>query len=152
MDATESPSAEPPPTEQKIDPVAVELLAHTLFRTIFRDGVRVPLRVEGLVDLEVAVRDNNILVNVGQVQAELPPLAVWRITVAYQGHPVLDYGRGIRNDAKVHVPRLCFLLLTTWAQRRKRYRARVGGRPAPERTAIDPRDARSRPAGEPPAG
>jgi hypothetical protein len=114
-----------PPLVTTLDTRTVEVLAHTLFGTVFREGVRVPIRVSGLVDMDVVVKDNNVLLNVGRVEAEIPALSLWRITLAYRGHPVVDYGRGIPNDAKVHVPRLCFLLLMSWTERRRRFKARA---------------------------
>jgi hypothetical protein len=135
---------------QSLDSATVEMLTHTIFRILFRDGVRLPLHVDGLVDMDVVVKDNNIVIDVGRLEAELPPLSVWRVTVAYHGHPVLDYGRGVPNDAKVHLPRLCHLLLTSWVQRRKRYRARLGASLAGAPNTSGPREDRARPVGEPP--
>jgi hypothetical protein len=102
----------------------VEVLTHTLFRTLFRDGVRVPIRLPGLMDVDVVAKDNNLLLNVGRLEADIPPLSVWRITLAYRGHKVVEYGRGVKNDVKVHVPRLGFLLLTSWVERRRRFKVR----------------------------
>jgi hypothetical protein len=140
-----------PPVERTLDTGTVEVLAHTLFRTMFREGVRVPIRVSGLIDMDVVVKDNNVLLNVGRVEAELPPLSIWRITLAYRGHPVVDYGRGIQNDARVHIPRLCFLLLMSWTERRRRYKARARAELAQNRelATITPGDRRPGPVGEP---
>jgi hypothetical protein len=142
-----------PPVERALDPAMVEVLAHTVFRRLFPEGVRVPIRMSGLIDMDIVVKDNNVLLNVGRVEAELLPLSVWRITVAHRGHPVVEYGRGVRNDAKIHIPRLCFLLLASWAERRRRYKVRARAewtRNLPLST-FTPGERRRGPVGEPPA-
>jgi hypothetical protein len=103
---------------------AVEMLASGVFQAIFRDGVRVPLKMKGLMDLDLVIKDNNILINMNQVQGEVPELSVWRITFAYRGKPVMEYGRGIKNDIKIHFPQAIFLLLAVWREKRKKNRAR----------------------------
>jgi hypothetical protein len=152
-DSRENRAKDAPWVERTLDPGTVEVLAHTLFRTAFPQGVRVPIRVNGLIDMDVVVKDNNVLFNVGHVEAELPPLSVWRITLAHRGKPVAEYGRGVPNDAKIHIPRLCFLLLTSWAQRRRRYRARARAESdrSLELSSFAPSDRRAGPVGEPPA-
>jgi hypothetical protein len=149
----ENPTGVDPPVEQSLDTTTAEVLAHALFRTLFKEEVRVPIRVSGLIDVDVVIKDNNVLLNVGRVEAALPPLSIWRITLAYRGHPVAEYGRGVRNDAKVHVPRLLFLLLMSWAQRRKRFQGRAQAAPVRSRTsaAMPASDRRAGPVGEPPA-
>jgi hypothetical protein len=112
------------PAQKALDTATVEVLTHTLFRTLFREGVRVPIRLSGLADVDVVVKDDNVLLNVGRVEAEILPLSVWRVTLAYRGHTVVEYGRGVKNDVKVHVLRLGFLLLTSWVERRRRYKTR----------------------------
>ncbi|MGA8302397.1 MAG: hypothetical protein WA691_06655 [Thermoplasmata archaeon] len=114
-----APSDAVSPPAKALDSGTVEVLAHALFRTVFREGMRVPIRMEGLVDMDVVVQDNNLLLNMNHLPAELPQLAIWRITLAFQGEPVVEYGRGVRNDVKIHLPRLCFLLLAGWAARRR---------------------------------
>jgi hypothetical protein len=121
---TEPPRTRPEsaaPVDWSLDTEAAEVLVRTLFRTFFRDGVRVPLQWKGLLDMDVVAKDNNLLLNMQSVEAELPPLSVWRVTLAYRGKPIVEYGRGVKNDVKIHVPRLCYVLLTGWAGRRKRY-------------------------------
>jgi hypothetical protein len=113
------------PVDRSLDIEAAEVLVRTLFRTFFRDGIRVPLQWNGLLDMDVVAKDNNLLLNMQSVEAELPPLSVWRVTLAYRGKPIVEYGRGIKNDVKIHVPRLCYVLLTGWVGRRKRYLLRA---------------------------
>lgn len=119
-----------------LDSRTIEVLASTVFRTIFRDGLRVPLKVPGLIDLDVAVQDNNVLLNLNQVQASIPQLSIWRITFAFQGRPVVEYGRGIKNDVKFHLPQLFFLWLTIWQEKRRKNRAQARGEAARERAMV----------------
>jgi hypothetical protein len=103
------------------------------------------------MDLDVVAKDNNVLLNVGRLEAEIPPLSVWRITLAYRGHKVVEYGRGVKNDVKVHVPRLGFLLLTSWVERRRRYKVREQDTAVPDRgmTTIPVGDRHAGSVGEP---
>jgi hypothetical protein len=124
------------PIQKSLDTKTVELLALTVFRTLFRDGVHVPLKMKGAMDLDLVIKDNNILVNMNQVQADIPELSIWRITFAYRGKPIVEYGRGIKNDVKLHIPQLCFLLLAMWQEKRKKNKAKARGEVAREREMI----------------
>ncbi|MGD0587669.1 MAG: hypothetical protein ABSA63_02615 [Thermoplasmata archaeon] len=123
-------------SEKTLDAKTVEVLALAVFRTLFRDGVHVPLKVDGLMDMDLTVKDNNVLLNLNQVQANVPELSIWRITFAYRGKPVVEYGRGIKNDMKVHFPQLCFLMLAAWREKRKKNQARASGDLALERELV----------------
>src|ERR1700691_1204940 len=109
--------------ERALDTRAIEVLALTVVRALFRDGVRIPIKVTGLSDMEVVVRDADVTVNLNQLQMQVPPLAIWRVTVAYQGRPLVEYGRGIKNDMKVHLGQLFFLLMVIWREKRKNRKA-----------------------------
>ncbi|MGD0249682.1 MAG: hypothetical protein ABSB97_02165 [Thermoplasmata archaeon] len=127
---TESPSSRTDArviTDRKLDTKTVEVLALAVFRTMFREGIRVPIKMNGMMDLDLVVKDNNVLVNLNQVQAEVPELSIWRITFAYRGKPVVEYGRGIKNDVKFHFPQMCFLLLAIWREKRKKNKAKALG-------------------------
>jgi hypothetical protein len=114
-------------SEKTLDTKTVEVLALAVFRTLFRDGIHVPLKVIGAMDMDLVVKDNNVLLNMNQVHATVPELSIWRITFAYRGKPVIEYGRGIKNDMKVHLPQLFFLMLAAWREKRKNDRARARG-------------------------
>jgi len=121
---------------KRLNTKTVEVLAHTIFQTLFRDGVHVPLKMKGLMDLDLVVRDNNVFLNMNQVQAEMPELSIWRITFAYKGKPVVEYGRGIKNDLKIHFPQACFLLLAIWQEKRKKNKARARGEATRDRELV----------------
>ncbi len=114
-------------TDRKLDTKTVEVLALAVFRTLFREGLHVPVKIEGMTDLDLVVKDNNVLLNLNRVSMEVPELLVWRIAFAYQGKPVLEYGRGIKNDLKIHYPQLCFLLVAIWREKRRKNRAKARG-------------------------
>lgn len=129
-----------------------EALLHTLFRSVFRDGVRVPLRVDGVIDMEVVAKDNNVVLNTYQVSAELPVLSIWRVTVAYRGKPVVEYGRGVKHNLKIHIPTLSYLLLTGWVLRRRRSKLRAREQAVRDQALVTRprRDASSGQPGGPP--
>ncbi len=120
------PGADPLP-DKALDTKTVEVLALAVFRTMFRDGIRVPLKVSGKMDLDLVVKDNNVLLNMNTVQTEVPELSIWRIIFAYRGKAVLEYGRGIPNDMKIHFPQMCVLLLAIWREKLKKNRAKARG-------------------------
>jgi hypothetical protein len=113
--------------EKTLDTKTVEVLALAVFRTMFRDGLHVPLHHPGTMDMDLVVRDNNVLLNMNQVQTDVPELSIWRITFAYRGKPVVEYGRGIKNDMKIHIPQLLLLLVAIWREKRRKNQARALG-------------------------
>jgi hypothetical protein len=130
------PTSAEAPIAKKLDVKTAEVLAMAVFRTLFRDGIHLPIQVEGAVDMDLVIKDNNILLNLNQVQLNPPELLIWRLTFAYQGKPVIDYGRGIKDDMKIHFPQLCFLMFALWRERRKKYRARALGEKARARALL----------------
>jgi hypothetical protein len=128
----------PPPTsivpvQKTLDSKTVEVLALAVFRTLFKDGIHVPLQMKGLMDMDLVVKDNNVLLNMNHVHAEVPQLSIWRVTFAYRGKPVVEYGRGIKNDMRIYYPQLFFLFLAIWQERRRKSKARARGESAQER-------------------
>ncbi len=113
--------------EKTLDTKTVEVLALAVFRTLFRDGLHVPLKMNGTMDMDLVVKDNNVLLNMNEVHTAVPELSIWRITFAYRGKPVVEYGRGVKNDMKVHIPQLCFLMMAAWREKRKNNRAKARG-------------------------
>ena len=132
----DSPSDPVAPTEKTLDTKTVEVLALTVFRAIFGKGVRVPLKMNGVTDMDLVVRDDNVILNLNKVQLRVPELLIWRFIFAYQGKPVLEYGRGIKNDMKIHLPQVFFLLLAVWRERRKKYKAKATADAARDREMV----------------
>jgi hypothetical protein len=125
------PVAVPParltPPGRTLDSKTVEVLALAVFRTLFKDGIHVPIEMKGLVDMDLVVKDNNVLININQVQAAVPQLSIWRVTYAYRGKPFIEYGRGVKNDVKLHYGQLIVLLVAMWRERLRKTRAEARG-------------------------
>jgi hypothetical protein len=112
-----------PHAERTVDTRTIEMLALTVFRAVFREGIHVPIKLEGVTDMDLLVRGSDVTLNLNQIQVQAPQLVIWRITVAYQGRPLVEYGRGIRNDVKLHLGQLLFLLLELWREKGRTRRA-----------------------------
>jgi hypothetical protein len=134
------------PADKILDTKTIEVLSLAVFRALFGRGLRVPLKREGVMDMELVVRDNNVILNLNQVQMHAPELLIWRIIFAYQGKPVVEYGRGIKNDMKIHLPQMCFLLLAIWKDKRKKNQEKAQADAARDREMIA-RSMRGRRAG-----
>jgi hypothetical protein len=106
--------------KKAFDSTTAEVLALTVFRAIFGHGVRVPFKMKGIVDMDLIVKDGNVVFNLNEFEATRPTLTVWRLTFAYRGKPVVEYGRGIKNDVKIHFPQLCIFLFSVWRGNRRR--------------------------------
>jgi hypothetical protein len=113
------------PVGKEIDAKTMEILAYTAFRAFFGKEIRLPIKLSGVMDLDVVVRDTNVTVNLHSVQMQSPELTIWRFILAYQDKPIMEYGRGIKNDMKIHIFQTLFLFLELWRARRKKYRARA---------------------------
>jgi hypothetical protein len=109
-----------PPLERLIDIPSIELATYAMFRSIIGRGIRIPLKREGIIDMDIVVKDRDIVLNTNQLQFELPSLAIWRIIFAYQGKPIMEYGRGVKNNMKIHRLRLFKLLLQIWWRGRRK--------------------------------
>jgi hypothetical protein len=125
VDAHDPPSVPSKPGSRTLDTKTIEVLALAVFRTLFGRGIRVPIKREGMVDLDLMVQDNNIVLNLNRVELHAPELLIWRMIFAYQGKPVVEYGRGIKNDMKIHWPQLLILFLHIWRDKRLKRRTRI---------------------------
>ena len=111
-----------PPLERLIDIPSMELAAYAMFRSIIGHGIHIPIKREGVVDMDLIVKDRDVVLNTNQLQLELPSLAIWRIIFAYKGEAVVEYGRGVKNNIKIHRWRLFKLLLQMWWRGRQKAR------------------------------
>ena len=119
------PSEAGGPSNKTFDTKTLEILALSVFRSIFGRGVRVPVKVPGMVDMDLVVQDNNVIVNLNRIEMHAPELLIWRLIFAYQGKPVVEYGRGIKNDMRVHFPQLFLLFLSIWRDKRMKTKAKA---------------------------
>jgi hypothetical protein len=146
---TDSPTAlvdVMPKPGKPLDTKTIEVLALAAFRSVFGQGVRVPLKMPGVIDMDLAIRDSNVILNMNHVQLDVPDLVLWRFTFAYQGKPVVEYGRGLKNGMKIHLVQLVKLLLTMWRTRGDKIKARAVAEKAMHR------DMLSKPISEPATG
>ncbi len=102
-----------------LDLPTVEMLAYTAFRATFRHGVRYHIEKEGLIDWDLTIADKTVTVDANRLIFELPQLSIWRVVLAYQGRPVIEIGRGVKNGLRIHRWRLILVLLRAYLQRRR---------------------------------
>jgi hypothetical protein len=112
------------PLQHIIDVSTIELMTYTLTRALFHRGVRVPLYMKGVVDMDIELKDTDLIINTNDVAFEPPPLQIWHIIFSYKGKPVFEYGRGIKNTMKIHHGRAFLFLLAMWIGGRKRRKQR----------------------------
>jgi hypothetical protein len=134
------------PAKKAMNTETVELLTGALFRTIFGKGIHVPIKMSGVVDMDLLVRDNDVFVNANQVLVELPQLSIWRLVVAYKGTPVIELGRGVRNKLRLHYGALLFALLRIWRDKRHAAQAYARKQRTRDREALRASRSASRPA------
>jgi len=99
---------------QVMDVSTIEIAALTVFRALFGQGVAIPIKREGLVDMNVVIMGRDVVINTNRLMLEVPELAIWRIVFAYKGRPILEYGRGVPNKIKIHRYRALQLLAGMW--------------------------------------
>jgi hypothetical protein len=97
-----------------VDLTTLEVTALTMFRALFGEGVAIPVKREGLVDMDIVVMGKDIVLNTNRLMFELPELTIWRVIFSYKGQPILEYGRGIPHKLKVHKIRALLLLAGMW--------------------------------------
>ena len=119
MSVQELPAAR---LKKPLDLSMVEEVAYLAIKRVFGEGVRIPIRREGLADLDVTIKDKEIVIDVNRLIADVPMLSVWRVTFAYQGEPLVLYGRGVKGDLKVNRLRMARFLTRAWLEKRKRQR------------------------------
>lgn len=110
-----------PKIERVVDLSTFEVASYAIFRSLFGRGLKIPIRSEGIIDMDLVVKDKDIILNTNQLMFEVPELAIWRLIFAYQGRPVLELGRGVKNRIKIYRWRLAMIILRMWWHgRRKR--------------------------------
>ena len=112
-----------PPIDRVIDINTLEVAAFALFRVLFGGGLRIPIKREGLIDMDVLIIDKDVILDINTLQFGEHKLKVWRLVFAYQGTPIMEVGRGVKNGLKIYKFRALRLLLALWSQGRKRRKA-----------------------------
>jgi hypothetical protein len=90
-----------------------------LFKAAFKNGLSIPIKREGVVDMDVNVKGKEITINTNQLYFSFPELTVWHIVYTHKGKPILEMGRGIENGMKIHRWHAIRLGLEVWNGSRK---------------------------------
>lgn len=128
--AETGPQAEPPASQgesgkaplrisEVVDLSTIEMASYVLFRAIFGKQVDLPIKKDGLVDIDVHVKGKDITVNSNQLYFAFPELVIWHITYTHKGRPVLEIGRGVENGLRVRYGGAIRLVLEVWAGNRR---------------------------------
>jgi hypothetical protein len=105
--------------QRRIDTGLIELVSYSLFRFAFRNGVSIPIKRDGIIDMNVTVKGKEITVNTNQLYFSVPELNVWHIVYQHKGRPILELGRGVKNGMKIHRLAAIRLGLEAWNGSRK---------------------------------
>ena len=106
-----------------LDLSTVEMITYAIFRAIFGKSIQIPLKREGVIDMDIAVKDNDIILNTNNVSFVPPELQIWRIIFTYKNKPIIEYGRGIKRGMKIHYGSALIFLLAMWSGGRKTRKA-----------------------------
>ena len=104
--------------ERVLDVRTMEFLAYTVIRTLLPRRVRYSVKKEGIVDMDIVLFDRDVIVNTNRLVFEVPELSIWRIVYAYKGKPVIEFGRGVKNNIKIYKWRLVRILVGLWWSKR----------------------------------
>lgn len=115
---------ERPHLEKKLDVNTIEFLAFTVVRALLPRRVKYTIKEEGVIDMDVAIMDRDVVINTNTLLFEFPDLSIWRFIIAYKGKPVMEMGRGVKNRMKLYYGRTLRLLWDTWRSKRAREKAR----------------------------
>lgn len=96
-----------------LDVSNVEMISSAVFRTLYGNGVRVPLRLKNVIDMDIAVENNDVTLNTNNVTFIPPKLEIWRFIFTYKNKPLMEYGRGI-SGIKLYYGRAFIFGLTLW--------------------------------------
>ena len=115
--------------ERALNVQTIEFLAYTVIRALFPRKVRYSLKREGVVDMDIILYERDVILNTNKLVFEVPELSIWRIVYAYRGKPVVELGRGVKNNIKIYRLRLIRILFGLWWAKRFG-RAKTGAKDA----------------------
>jgi hypothetical protein len=116
-------------TEQKLrisrilDISTVEVITYAFFRAMFGKSIHIPLKREGVIDMDITVDDNDVILNTNDVSFVPPQLNIWRLIFTYKNKPIIEFGRGIKRGMKIHYGSALVFLLAMWSGGRKTRKA-----------------------------
>jgi hypothetical protein len=105
--------------QRPIDLSLVEVISYALFRVAFSKGLRIPIKRDGMVDMDVTVNGKEITINTNQLFFTVPELNVWHVVYQHKGKPILELGRGVKNGMAIHRMQALRLGLEMWNGSRK---------------------------------
>jgi hypothetical protein len=111
------------PISRILDISTVEIITYAFFRAMFGKGIHIPLKRKGVMDMDIAVENNNVIVNTNDVSFAPPDLKIWRFIFAYKNKPIIELGRGIKRGMKIHYGNALIFLLAMWSGGRKTRKA-----------------------------
>ncbi len=120
---------------RQLDVNTLEVIAYAIVRGLFGYGVRVPIKKDGIVDMEVVIRGKDFIINTRQLYFEIPELAVWRIVYTHKGKPIMELGRGVKNGFMVHRFNAFRFGVEVWWTGRQRRIARMRAKKAAAKVA-----------------
>ena len=107
------------PIPRILDISTVEVITYAFFRAMFGKSVHIPLKREGIIDMDIAVENNDVILNTNDVSIPPPELKIWRFIFTYKNKPIIEFGRGTKHGIKVHYSRAILFILAMWSGGRK---------------------------------
>jgi hypothetical protein len=105
---------EPLKLTEVVDINTLEVVSYWIFRLAFGKELHIPIKKEGLADMDVHIHNKDVIVNTNQLYFAFPELVVWHITYTHKGRPILEIGRGVKKGLKVHRINAFRLLMEVW--------------------------------------
>ena len=105
---------EPLKISEVVDINTLEVISYWIFRIAFGRELHIPIKKEGVADIDVHINNKDVVVNTNQLYFAFPELVVWHIIYTHKGRPVLEIGRGVKKGLKVHRINALRLLLEVW--------------------------------------
>jgi hypothetical protein len=106
-----------------LDISTVEVLTYAFFRAMFGKSIHIPLKREGVIDMDITVDNNDVILNTNDVSFVPPQLQIWRLIFTYKDKPIIEFGRGIKRGMKIHYGSAIIFLLAMWSGGRKTRKA-----------------------------
>jgi hypothetical protein len=98
----------------------IEMISYAVVRALFSQGISLPIKREGMMDMELTVKGKDIILDTKELfPFTLPDLVIWRVIYAYKGKPVLELGRGVKKGLKIHPFRALVMLTDIWRSNRR---------------------------------
>ena len=118
-DVTDDSSKKQSFASRILDISTVEVITYAFFRAMFGKNLHIPLKREGVIDMDITVENNDVILNTNDVSFVPPQLNIWRLIFTYKNKPIIEFGRGIKRGMKIHFGSAILFLLAMWSGGRK---------------------------------